>query len=105
MAAIAGPEGEGERVEVHLLPRVWWRFLAVPLATWLLLTAGGTAGLLWAQHRSRAGTEERFGLRVDLLGDFVTSYVRDLIDREEMQARTFLSDRVVGQRDFARSVA
>jgi len=92
-------------VEVHLLPRVWWRFLAVPLAVWLLLTAGGTAGLVWAQHRSRAGIEERFGLRVDLLGDFVASYVRDLIDREEVQARTFLADRVVSQRDFARSVA
>jgi PAS domain S-box-containing protein len=100
-----GRRVEGEQVEVHLLPRVWWRFLAVPLAIWLLLTSSGTAGLLWAQHRSRAGIVERFGLRVDLLGDFVASYVRDLIEREQVQARTFLADRVVSQRDFARSVA
>jgi hypothetical protein len=100
-----GRRVEGEQVEVHLLPRVWWRFLAVPLAIWLLLTSSGTAGLLWAQHRGRAGIEERFGLRVDLLGDFVASYVRDLIEREQVQARTFLADRVVSQRDFARSVA
>ncbi|GAA0573799.1 hypothetical protein GCM10010172_68040 [Paractinoplanes ferrugineus] len=90
---------------VGSLPRIWWRLFAVPLAVWLLLTACGTAGLLWAQHRSRAAVAERFDMRLDLLRDFVSSYVADLIDREREQAETFLADPAVGQRDFERSVA
>ncbi|KUL23163.1 sensor histidine kinase [Actinoplanes awajinensis] len=86
-------------------PRRWWQFLAVPLAIWLMLTAGGTAALLWAQTQSRAGMLERFDLRMRLVGDFVTSYVADLIERERLQATALLSDPVVSGRDFLRSVS
>ncbi|GAA2889880.1 hypothetical protein Acy02nite_32540 [Actinoplanes cyaneus] len=78
--------------------------MAVPLAIWLVLTASGTAALLWAQSQSRAGLVQRFEMRLDLIRDFVGSYVTDLLDREQAQARALLADPVVSQRDFARSV-
>lgn len=78
--------------------------MAVPLAIWLVLTASGTAALLWAQSQSRDGLVERFEMRLDLLRDFVGRYVADLIEREQVQARALLADPVVSQRDFARSV-
>ncbi|WP_030437558.1 sensor histidine kinase [Actinoplanes subtropicus] len=82
-----------------------WRFLAAPLVIWLVLTSGGATALRWAQQRGRAGLMQRFEVRLDLLGDFVGSYVADLIDRERAQAVALLADPVVTQRDFARSVA
>jgi PAS domain S-box-containing protein len=73
---------------------------------WLLLTITGAAGLLWSQHNSReAALAQRFQLRVGLMGDFVTSYVADLIARERSQAEAFLADPVVAGPDFSRSVA
>jgi signal transduction histidine kinase len=81
-----------------------WRFVAVPLVAWLLLTTAGAAGLLHAQHNSREVQAQRFQLRVGLMGDFVTSYVTDLIERERAAARAFLADPVVTKRDFTRSV-
>ncbi|GIM89872.1 sensor histidine kinase [Paractinoplanes toevensis] len=92
-------------MRIGWLPRVWWRFVAAPLAIWLLLTAGGAAALLWAQNRGRAAVVQRFDLRLDLMADFVASYVADLIDRERVQAQALLADSVVSQRDFTRSVA
>ncbi len=82
-----------------------WRFVAVPLVVWLLVTLAGAAGLLWQQHNSREQVAQRFGLRVNLMGDFVTSYARDLIDRELVQARTSLTGPRVDARDFSRAVA
>jgi PAS domain S-box-containing protein len=99
------PAGDGERVRVGRPLRSWWRFLAVPLTVWLVLTTGGAAALWWAQDRARDGVVDRFNLRLELLGDFVTSYVTDQLDRERVQAQIFLADPVVAQRDFARSVA
>ncbi|WP_436534855.1 ATP-binding protein [Actinoplanes sp. HUAS TT8] len=78
--------------------------MAVPLAIWLVLTASGTAALLWAQAESRAGLVQRFEMKLDLLRDFVGSYVVDLIERERAQARALLADPVVNQRDFDRTV-
>jgi PAS domain S-box-containing protein len=75
------------------------------MVVWLVLTSGGLAGLLWAQHRSRDGVTQRFQLRAGLMRDFVSSYVADLIDRERVQAEAFLTDPAVRERDFARSVA
>ncbi|WP_433306186.1 ATP-binding protein [Actinoplanes sp. CA-030573] len=92
-------------MRVGRLPRMWWRFLALPLGIWLLLTAGGTAGLALTQHRSREGVVDRFEARLALLNAFVTSYTADLVERERIQAQAFLKDRVVTQRAFARSVA
>jgi PAS domain S-box-containing protein len=81
-----------------------WRFVAVPLLVWLLLTASGTAGLWWLERTSRDTLTQRFQLRVALASDFVTTYVADLIARERVQAAAFLTDPVVSERDFARSV-
>ncbi|MFI1993526.1 ATP-binding protein [Actinoplanes sp. NPDC020271] len=85
-------------------PRTWWQFIAVPLAIWLVLTASGTAALLWAQSQSRTGLVQRFETRLDLIRDFVGSYVTDLLDRERIQAEALLADPAVTQREFARSV-
>ncbi|HKT04654.1 MAG TPA: hypothetical protein VJT31_34490, partial [Rugosimonospora sp.] len=87
------------------LPRLAWRFLALPLAVWLLLTTTGTAGLLWLQRDGRDGLVQRYQLRVTLMADFVTSYVADLIDREQVAAAALLTDPVVGEREFTRTVA
>ena len=87
------------------LPRSWWQFLILPFVVWLVLTTGGSTGMLWLQHRSRDGVAQRFQLRVTLMRDFVASYVADLMDRERVQAEAFLIDPVVSQRDFDRSVA
>jgi PAS domain S-box-containing protein len=82
-----------------------WRFLALPLAIWLLAAGLGVGGLGWQQHSGREGLAQRFQLRVKLMSDFVTSYVADLIEREQVQAAAFLTERTVDPRDFARSVA
>jgi PAS domain S-box-containing protein len=87
------------------LPWLGWPFVAMPLAVWLLLTITGTAALLWSQGNGRDAAAQRFQLRVGLMGDFVSSYVADLIDRERVAAETFLADQVVAKQDFTRSVA
>jgi PAS domain S-box-containing protein len=76
-----------------------------PLLVWLLLVGVGTGMLFWQQHNSRQAVAQRFDLRVDLMGDFVTSYTTDLITRERVQASTSLADPSVDPRDFARAVA
>ncbi|MCA2211672.1 sensor histidine kinase [Jidongwangia harbinensis] len=81
------------------------RFVALPLLVWLLLTMSGTAGLWWLERSSRDALAQRFQLRVGLASDFVTTYVADLIARERVQAEAFLTDPVVQERDFARSVS
>jgi PAS domain S-box-containing protein len=75
------------------------------LLIWLLLTVAGTGGLLWQQQNSRQAVAQRFALRVNLMGDFVTSYTADLIDRELVQAKATLSGRSVDAADFSRAVA
>ncbi|MEU8817360.1 PAS domain S-box protein [Actinoplanes sp. NPDC048796] len=77
----------------------------VPLLIWLVLVAVGTAVLSWQQYDSRQSVAQRFNLRVGLIGDFVTSYTGDLMERERVQARASLSDPVVDERDFARATA
>ncbi|GAA0464638.1 hypothetical protein Ade02nite_31670 [Paractinoplanes deccanensis] len=77
----------------------------IPLLIWLVLVAVGTTVLFWQQYDSRQSMAQRFTLRVGLIGDFVTTYTADLIDRERVQARASLSDATVDQRDFARAVA
>jgi PAS domain S-box-containing protein len=57
------------------------------------------------ERSSTDALAQRFHLRVGLAGDFVSSYVADLIRRERIQAEVFLTDTVVDERDFLRSVA
>ncbi|GIF06923.1 sensor histidine kinase [Actinoplanes siamensis] len=78
--------------------------MAVPLAIWLMLTAGGTTALLWSQAQSRAWLTQQFEVRLRQVGNFVSNYAADLIDRERAQARAMLADPVVSERDFVRAV-
>ncbi|MEV6303387.1 PAS domain S-box protein [Actinoplanes sp. NPDC051861] len=81
-----------------------WRFAAAPIAVWLVLTLAGVTGLMLLERSGRDTLAQRFDLRVQLVSDFVTSYVADLIDRERVQAEAFLTEPVVDERDFFRSV-
>lgn len=82
-----------------------WRFVAAPLAIWLVLTLTGAGGLAWLERSGRETLAQRFDLRVQLVGEFVTSYVSDLIERERVQAEAFLTEPVVDERDFVRTVS
>ncbi|MEV7627779.1 sensor histidine kinase [Actinoplanes sp. NPDC089786] len=82
-----------------------WRFVAVPVVIWLVLTTIGAAGLLHAQHNSRERQVQLFELRVALMGDFVTSYVTDLIERERAVALAVLTGPAVSRHDFNRMVS
>lgn len=88
----------------RLLRTTGWRFAAAPLAVWLALTLTGVAGLVWLERGGRETLAQRFQLRVQLVADFVTSYVADLIERERVQAEAFLTEPTVDERDFFRSV-
>ncbi|MEU4427966.1 ATP-binding protein [Actinoplanes sp. NPDC024001] len=88
----------------RLLRSTGWRHAAAPMAVWLALTLTGVAGLVWLERGGRDTLAQRFQLRVQLVADFVTSYVADLIERERVQATAFLTDPVVDERDFFRSV-
>jgi hypothetical protein len=88
----------------RLLQTKGWRFAAAPLAVWLALTLTGVAGLVWLERGGRETLAQRFQLRVQLVADFVTSYVADLIERERVQAEAFLTEPTVDERDFFRSV-
>lgn len=81
------------------------RFAAAPLAVWLLLTTAGIGTLHWAGRSSRQELTQRFELRGQLGAGFVKAYTDDLLAREQVQARTYLTDAVVDDADFVRSVA
>jgi PAS domain S-box-containing protein len=82
-----------------------WRPAVLPLVVWLVVAVAGAGLLFWQQHNSRQALTQRFDLRVDLMGDFVTSYTADLIHRELVQANASLTDPSVDAREFARAVA
>ncbi|WP_430782042.1 PAS domain S-box protein [Actinoplanes sp. G11-F43] len=84
--------------------RTGWRFLAAPLAVWLVLTCAGTGILAWVEHSTRQGVIKRYQDRTDLAAKFVAAIVDDLIVRQRTQAEAFLTDRTVAVRDFTRSV-
>ncbi|MDI6102178.1 PAS domain S-box protein [Actinoplanes sp. NEAU-A12] len=84
--------------------RKGWRFLAVPLAVWLVLTCVCATVLTWVERSTRDDAAQRYHLRVNLAGDFVTAIVGDLITRQRTQAAAFLSDDFVSARDFTRTV-
>ncbi|MDR7279041.1 sensor histidine kinase [Catenuloplanes atrovinosus] len=46
--------------------RVDWRYLALPLAVWVVLCAIGTWGVLWVQERGEQELRERFGARAQI---------------------------------------
>ncbi|GLW35414.1 sensor histidine kinase [Actinoplanes regularis] len=81
-----------------------WRFAALPLVVWLLLTVAAVGSVAALERAGRDALVARFHERVGLVADFVTGFVDDLIDRQRKQAETFLSDPVVAERDFNRAV-
>ncbi|MBG0568827.1 sensor histidine kinase [Actinoplanes aureus] len=88
----------------RLLRTAGWRFAAGPLAVWLALTLTGVTGLVLLERGGRETLVQRFQLRVQLVADFINSYVANLIERERVQAEAFLTEPVVDERDFFRSV-
>ncbi|GIE35831.1 hypothetical protein Ait01nite_088760 [Actinoplanes italicus] len=84
--------------------RTGLRFLAAPFAVWLVLTCLGAGALLWVELTTKQGVIDRYHDRVGLTANLVESTVKDLIERERTQAMAFLTDEVVSQRDFTRSV-
>ncbi|SNS35209.1 sensor histidine kinase [Actinoplanes regularis] len=81
-----------------------WRYAALPLVVWLVLTVAAVGTVAALERASRDALVTRFHDRVELVADFVTAFVDDLIDRQRQQAETFLSDPVVAERDFHRAV-
>ncbi|GIF43724.1 sensor histidine kinase [Actinoplanes xinjiangensis] len=84
--------------------RTGWRFLAAPLAVWLMLTCLGTGVLIWVERTTKNAVVQRYEWRAGLAADFVEALVTDLIARQSTQARAFLSDQTVTAVDFTRSV-
>lgn len=76
----------------------------VPLVVWLLLVVLGASVLLWQQDNSRDAVAERFDSGVTTLGDFMTGFVAEAIERQRVQAQATLADPVVTARDFERAV-
>jgi PAS domain S-box-containing protein len=85
--------------------RTGWRFLAAPLAVWLVLTCVGAGVLIWVERATKNAVVQRYDWRAGLAADFVKAMVSDLIARQGTQAEAFLSDETVDAADFTRSVA
>jgi diguanylate cyclase (GGDEF)-like protein len=78
------------------LLRVW-----LPAVCFLTLLIGGMGVVLArSQQQSRTRLEQRYALRTQLAGHFVSSYVRDTQERERKFASRFLTDRVVAPARF-----
>src|SRR5688572_19204302 len=82
-----------------------WRYLAAPLAVWLVVLLGAVGGLAWIGRGGRLELEHRFRLRADIAADFVATYATDLIARQRAQAVRFMSTSTVGSDTFVQSVA
>ncbi|GIJ48726.1 hypothetical protein Val02_56120 [Virgisporangium aliadipatigenens] len=87
------------------LLRPGWRYLAPPLAVWLVVMLGAVGGAFWVRGDSRDELGHRYELRVGIAAKFVSTYVEDLITRERAQATQFLADPNVDQETFTRAVA
>ncbi|HWS36816.1 MAG TPA: PAS domain S-box protein [Actinoplanes sp.] len=84
--------------------RTGWRFLAAPLAVWLVLTCVGTGILLWVERTTKQAAVQRYEVRADMAANTVTALVEDLLSRQRAQADAFLTGKVVDARDFTRVV-
>jgi diguanylate cyclase (GGDEF)-like protein/PAS domain S-box-containing protein len=77
----------------------------VTFAVWLVLVGLFTGVLVWAERSSRRELEQRFALRGVIAARFTEAYIDELADREQQQARDFLSSGTVDEKSFQRSVA
>src|SRR5688572_17649216 len=87
------------------LLRPGWRYLAAPLAGWLVVMLSAVGAASWMREDSRDELGRRFELRVSIAATFVSTYVEDLITRERAQATQFLADESVDEETFTRAVA
>ena len=81
------------------------RHRLVPFAVWLVLVGLFAGVLAWAERSSRRELEQRFALRGVIAARFTESYIDELVDREQQQARDFLSSGTVDEESFQRAVA
>ncbi|GAA1646546.1 sensor histidine kinase [Actinoplanes couchii] len=84
--------------------RTGWRFLAAPLAVWLVLTCLGTGVLLWVERTTKQNAVQRYQVRADMAANTVQTFVEDLMARQAAQAGSFLGAATVDDRDFTRMV-
>jgi diguanylate cyclase (GGDEF)-like protein len=56
------------------------------------------------QSQARQGVDQRFALRATIASRFVTTYLTDLVARQESQAARHLSSPTVSRREFERTV-
>ena len=77
----------------------------VTFAVWLVLVGLFAGVLVWAERSSRRELEQRFALRGVIAARFTEAYIDELADREQQQARDFLSSGTVDEKSFQRSVA
>ena len=76
------------------------RVTAVGLCLVLLFGLG--AELFRGEQQSKQGLIDRFGIRVEVGSEFLASYVKDLVTREQEEAAGELRSAHVSQRQFAR---
>jgi PAS domain S-box-containing protein len=81
-----------------------WRFVAAPLAVWVVLLAAAAGALTWVNTSARVELEHRFKLRVQIASDFVATYISDLVGRERAQALRYLAGAEVDADAFEQSV-
>ena len=78
---------------------------AVLLSLWLLVVGGLAGFLARSQSNTREGVDERFEVRAQIASRFVSTYVRDLVDRQRDLAERRLADAPVEENAFQRAVA
>ncbi|HYI99990.1 MAG TPA: sensor domain-containing diguanylate cyclase [Thermoleophilaceae bacterium] len=75
------------------------------LSIWLIVVGGLAGFLARSQANTRAGVDERFEVRAQIASRFVSTYVRDLVDRQRDVAHRRLAHGGVEEDVFARTVA
>jgi diguanylate cyclase (GGDEF)-like protein len=78
---------------------------AVLLAIWLIVVALLAGFLARSQANTREGVDQRFEVRAQIASRFVSTYVRDLVERQRDVAERRLADRDVDEDVFQRAVA
>jgi diguanylate cyclase (GGDEF)-like protein len=75
------------------------------LLAWVIVVGGLAGFLARSQASTREGVDERFEVRAQIASRFVSTYVRDLIDRQRDVAERRLVDPDVDENVFQRVVA
>jgi diguanylate cyclase (GGDEF)-like protein len=78
---------------------------AILLTIWLIVVGLLAGFLARSQASTREGVDERFEVRAQIASRFVSTYVRDLVERQRDVAERRLADTDVGEDVFQRAVA